>query len=189
MGLFSIGAPNSNLGEYEKNTWPELQRLASSVPESHIHFQDAYLYKRLKDAGTTVGDWFSESMKTDPWWQGYVPNVSNFLCAYIKHVWSPGSFTSSPLNDGLSNFHVLSSESSPEMNFPKASTQPPRLLLYASIQLYICHGLSVNAARTMCRFIVALSSTSQKLHHCISAGSLPTLLSTALDLHLSTWME
>ncbi|KAL1640526.1 D-amino acid oxidase [Diplodia intermedia] len=69
-----VGAPGSNLAEFEKNTWPELQRLASSVPEAHIHFQETVLHNRSKDVGTTTGNWFSELLKTDPWWKDVVPD-------------------------------------------------------------------------------------------------------------------
>jgi hypothetical protein len=29
--------------KYERNTWPELARLAKDVPEAGIHFQSTYL--------------------------------------------------------------------------------------------------------------------------------------------------
>ncbi|EKG16753.1 FAD dependent oxidoreductase [Macrophomina phaseolina MS6] len=69
-----VGVPGSNLAEYEKNTWPELQRLAANVPEAHIHFQETVLHNRKKDGGTTTGNWFNELLKTDPWFKDVVPN-------------------------------------------------------------------------------------------------------------------
>ncbi|KAF2083644.1 D-amino-acid oxidase [Saccharata proteae CBS 121410] len=69
-----VGKPGSNLARYEEKTWPELQRLASSVVEAGVHFQETVLHNRQKDVGSTTGDWFAELLKTDPWWKAVVPN-------------------------------------------------------------------------------------------------------------------
>ena len=37
--LNSVGRPGSKLAQFERDTWQELQRLASNVPEAGIHFQ------------------------------------------------------------------------------------------------------------------------------------------------------
>ena len=71
-----IKGPDSR---YEARTWPELQRLASNVPEAHIHFQQTVLHNRTKDVGTTTGNWFAELLKTEPWWKDVVPDVNHSL--------------------------------------------------------------------------------------------------------------
>lgn len=94
---YSVGKPGSKLAQFERDTWPELQRLASNVPEAGIHFQgqvvllielislvihifaDTIIYNRHKDAGSGTADWFSELVKTDPWYKDVVPNVCLLL--------------------------------------------------------------------------------------------------------------
>ncbi|CAC9889793.1 unnamed protein product [Aureobasidium pullulans] len=44
---------------YERNTWPELAKLAEQHPEAGIHFQDTLIYRREKDKGP-VSEWFAE---------------------------------------------------------------------------------------------------------------------------------
>ena len=34
-----VGKPGSKLAQFERDTWPELNRLASNVPEAGVHFQ------------------------------------------------------------------------------------------------------------------------------------------------------
>jgi len=70
----SVGKPGTNLAQFERDTWPELSRLASDVLEAGVHFQDTVLYNRKKDVGTLTGDWFNELMKLDPWFKDLVPN-------------------------------------------------------------------------------------------------------------------
>ncbi|KAI9051684.1 hypothetical protein LZ554_004726 [Drepanopeziza brunnea f. sp. 'monogermtubi'] len=65
-------SPQSD-NRWEKKTWPELARLAEHVPEAGIHFQDAVVYNRLKDARATTGQWFSELLSTSPWFASTVP--------------------------------------------------------------------------------------------------------------------
>ncbi|KAK8212081.1 D-amino-acid oxidase [Phyllosticta capitalensis] len=69
-----VGAPGSLLAKLEKGTWPELQRLASSVPEAAIHFQNTVVQNRSKDVNSAVGTWFAELLRTDPWWKDTVPD-------------------------------------------------------------------------------------------------------------------
>ncbi|CAL3967318.1 unnamed protein product [Diplocarpon coronariae] len=59
---------------WERSTWPELARLAQHVPEAGIHFQDAIVYNRRKDAQATTGRWFNELLSTTPWFASVVPN-------------------------------------------------------------------------------------------------------------------
>ncbi|WPH04431.1 Hypothetical protein R9X50_00732200 [Acrodontium crateriforme] len=69
-----VATPGSPAETFERNTWPELAKLASNTPEAGIHFQDTLIYRRAKDKGTPVGDWFAELLKEDAWFKEVVPN-------------------------------------------------------------------------------------------------------------------
>lgn len=69
-----VAKPGSPSEGYERNTWPELERLARDMPESGIHFQDTYVYRRAKDANSPVADWFRELLREDAWFKDVVPN-------------------------------------------------------------------------------------------------------------------
>ncbi|KAK3069977.1 D-amino acid oxidase [Teratosphaeriaceae sp. CCFEE 6253] len=62
----TLGTPSEI---YERTTWPELARLAESLPEAGVHFQDTVIYRRTKDVGTATGDWFAELIKDDAWFR------------------------------------------------------------------------------------------------------------------------
>jgi D-amino-acid oxidase len=70
-----VGKPGSNLREFERKTWPELERICRDVPEAGIHFQETVTYARKKDATSAVGQWFAELVKEDAWFKDVVPNV------------------------------------------------------------------------------------------------------------------
>ncbi|KAF2772784.1 FAD dependent oxidoreductase [Teratosphaeria nubilosa] len=70
----SDSATGTDSQTYERKTWPELSRLATDTPEAGVHFQDTILYRRSKDVGTPVGNWFSELLKEDAWFKDFVPN-------------------------------------------------------------------------------------------------------------------
>jgi D-amino-acid oxidase len=72
-----VGKAGTQKAQFERDTWPELSRLASDVPEAGIHFQDTIIYNREKDVGTATGEWFAELLKTDAWFKDVVPNVRN----------------------------------------------------------------------------------------------------------------
>ncbi|KAI9736452.1 MAG: hypothetical protein M1818_006186 [Claussenomyces sp. TS43310] len=60
---------------WERETWPELDRLAKEVPEAGLHFQDVILYNRQKDVdNSTTGDWIKNLVSNDPWFKDLVPN-------------------------------------------------------------------------------------------------------------------
>jgi len=59
---------------WEKNTWPELARLAKEVPEAGIHFQNTVVLNRKKDLESTTGQWFNELLSTTPWFKDVVPD-------------------------------------------------------------------------------------------------------------------
>ena len=71
-----MAKPGSPSETYERNTWPELERIARDLPEAGVHFQDTVIYRRAKDAGTDVANWFAELIKEDAWFKDVVPNVS-----------------------------------------------------------------------------------------------------------------
>ena len=71
-----VAKPGSPSETYERNTWPELERIARDLPEAGVHFQDTVIYRRAKDAGTDVANWFAELIKEDAWFKDVVPNVS-----------------------------------------------------------------------------------------------------------------
>lgn len=59
---------------WEKDTWPELARLAKDVPEAGIHFQDSVILDRNIDAGRDGLAFFNGLVAKDPWYQHVVPN-------------------------------------------------------------------------------------------------------------------
>ncbi|KAI9776522.1 MAG: hypothetical protein M1816_005240 [Peltula sp. TS41687] len=61
----------------DRNTWPELDRLARDVPEAGIHYQETVIYARNRDIkDTTTGKWFAELLSTKPWFHDILPNFS-----------------------------------------------------------------------------------------------------------------
>lgn len=70
-----MGIEGTPSAEYERDTWPELARLARDLPESGVHFQDTVVYRRAKDADSPVGGWFRELLREDAWFSKVVPNV------------------------------------------------------------------------------------------------------------------
>lgn len=74
-----MAKPGSPSETYERNTWPELERLARDLPEAGVHFQDTVIYRRAKDAGTDIANWFAELMREDAWFKDVVPNVGLYF--------------------------------------------------------------------------------------------------------------
>ncbi|OTA24441.1 hypothetical protein BTJ68_12858 [Hortaea werneckii EXF-2000] len=72
--VLGVAKPGSPSETYERNTWPELERIARDLPEAGVHFQDTVIYRRAKDAGTDVANWFAELIKEDAWFKDVVPN-------------------------------------------------------------------------------------------------------------------
>jgi D-amino-acid oxidase len=69
-----VGKPNSTQQTYETVTWRELERLARDQPETGIHFQNNFIYRREKDANSPIGDWFRELVREDAWFKDVLPN-------------------------------------------------------------------------------------------------------------------
>ncbi|KAB8760586.1 hypothetical protein FH972_026578 [Carpinus fangiana] len=81
--------------QFEKDTWPALERLARHVPGAGVHFQDAVLYNRDKDANSSTGLWFKELLSKNPWYKDVVPNFR--------------TYGSEELPDGVDNAQVFTS--------------------------------------------------------------------------------
>ncbi|ELR09291.1 hypothetical protein VC83_06675 [Pseudogymnoascus destructans] len=63
---------NDERGPWERNTFPELYRLANDVPESGIHLQDSLVLNRTKDLGS--GAAMRLSADPNPWYKDVVPD-------------------------------------------------------------------------------------------------------------------
>ncbi|OQO00213.1 hypothetical protein B0A48_14000 [Cryoendolithus antarcticus] len=69
-----VAKPGSIAQQYETDTWYELEKLATNLPEAGVHFQNNYIYRRAKDADSAVGDWFKELIREDAWFKDVLPN-------------------------------------------------------------------------------------------------------------------
>lgn len=56
---------------WEKNTWPELSRLATEVPEAGIHFRTLKILNRTKDVATARG---ARLRNENPWYKDFMPD-------------------------------------------------------------------------------------------------------------------
>ncbi|RPB01422.1 FAD dependent oxidoreductase [Choiromyces venosus 120613-1] len=68
-----VSSPNTREATWDRITFQELHRLTAQVPESGIHFQDAVIYRREKDAKSVTADWFKELLNEKPWFADLVP--------------------------------------------------------------------------------------------------------------------
>ncbi|KAF2459052.1 D-amino acid oxidase [Lineolata rhizophorae] len=94
-----VGASGTALAKYERDTWPELERLANEVPEAAIHFQDTYTFQRTKDAGSPTGNWMKELNRSDAWYKDVVPNFRKLEPSELPHGTDSGiTFTSVCIN-------------------------------------------------------------------------------------------
>ncbi|GAM90138.1 hypothetical protein ANO11243_081780 [Dothideomycetidae sp. 11243] len=88
--------------QYERDTWPELARLARDVPEAGIHFQDTVIYRRAKDTGTPMGDWTAELVREDAWFGDLLPNFKKIPSSELPPEYEGGTtFTSVCINTAL----------------------------------------------------------------------------------------
>ncbi|KAL2066124.1 hypothetical protein VTL71DRAFT_2195 [Oculimacula yallundae] len=102
-----VSATSGN--RWEKNTWPELARLAKDVPEAGIHFQDAIVYNRTKDAQATTGQWFNELLSTTPWFSTVVPKFRILSRSELPPSVDSGTvFTSVCINTAIYLPYLLS---------------------------------------------------------------------------------
>ncbi|KAK5165066.1 D-amino acid oxidase [Saxophila tyrrhenica] len=97
-----FGKHGTHAAEYERDSWPELSRLAHDAPEAGIHFQPTKLFRRSKDVGSATGDWFAELMREDAWFKDVVPNFKVMTKADVPAGMDGGtSFTSVCINTSL----------------------------------------------------------------------------------------
>ncbi|RMJ25135.1 D-amino acid oxidase [Aspergillus sp. HF37] len=71
---FPVGKPGTSHEKWERATWPFIEELTKNHPDAGIHFQDAIVYNREKDQTSTTGQWFSELVRSEPWFKHVVPN-------------------------------------------------------------------------------------------------------------------
>jgi len=70
-----VSRTSTPAAEWDRNTWPELEKLAKNSPEAGIWFQDNYILNRDKDAKGPIGDWMAELRRADgPWFKDVLPN-------------------------------------------------------------------------------------------------------------------
>ncbi|KAK6389350.1 D-amino acid oxidase, partial [Oleoguttula sp. CCFEE 5521] len=69
-----VAKPGSKAQQYETDTWHELEKLATNLPEAGVHLQNNHIYRRAKDADSAVGDWFKELIREDAWFKDVLPN-------------------------------------------------------------------------------------------------------------------
>jgi len=67
--------------KWERNTWPELARLAKDVPEAGIHFQDTLVLNLKPEAKSPTRTWLSELSSKDPWFKDVVPDFRHIAKA------------------------------------------------------------------------------------------------------------
>ncbi|CAK1358617.1 unnamed protein product [Cercospora beticola] len=97
-----VSKPNTDFQSWEKATWPELERLARDVPEAGVHFQDSYVYRRAKDAGTPIADWFKELVREDAWFRDVVPKFRVLSKSELPEGMDGGTvFTSVCINTAI----------------------------------------------------------------------------------------
>ncbi|THV73580.1 FAD dependent oxidoreductase [Aureobasidium pullulans] len=114
-----VGKEGTPSQEYERNTWPELAKLAEQHPEAGIHFQgelrdkkhkrenaelspaDTLIYRREKDKGP-VSEWFAELIREDAWFSKVVPNFKVLSKEELPEGMDGGtSFTSVCINTAI----------------------------------------------------------------------------------------
>ncbi|KAL9114822.1 MAG: hypothetical protein Q9187_007395, partial [Circinaria calcarea] len=98
--------PVSNKGtqaaEWDKDTWPELEKLAKHHPEAGVHFQNTVLYNRQKDLDSVTGDWFAEILKPDPWFKDTLPDFKSLSKDEVLSGYDFGmTFTSVCINTAI----------------------------------------------------------------------------------------
>ena len=68
-----VSPSGTKFAQYDRDTWAPLEKLARDCPEAGVHFQPCTILSREKDRGGATAEWFSELLKTDPWFKDTVP--------------------------------------------------------------------------------------------------------------------
>ncbi|KAL0635126.1 D-amino acid oxidase [Maublancomyces gigas] len=74
-----VSPKGSRAAEWDRVTVKELYRLAASVPEAGIHFQDVVIYNREKDKQSSTAAWFNELLSREPWFKDVVSDFRELL--------------------------------------------------------------------------------------------------------------
>ncbi|KAI9827183.1 MAG: hypothetical protein M1832_005320 [Thelocarpon impressellum] len=95
---FPLSVTGPDAGRWNKETYPELVRLARELPEAGIHFQDAVVCYREKDVGTPAAAFLTE----DAWFKESVPDLRELPVSELPPgVDSAIRFTSVCMNTAL----------------------------------------------------------------------------------------
>ncbi|KAK0636827.1 hypothetical protein B0T17DRAFT_613501 [Bombardia bombarda] len=88
---------------WEKQTWPELSRLAKEVPEAGIHYQTVRVLRRTADASTDFKGPFSDGLfALNPWFKTLMPDYHDLPAASLPPgIHSASEFTSVCINTAV----------------------------------------------------------------------------------------
>jgi hypothetical protein len=148
---------------WEKDTWPELARLAKDVPEAGIHFQGSAIpYLRTHgcnaDNDAQIHTYIIARRTPNP----QPPNGS--MASYQRPL---GSKTSSPISASLTRKISRKASTPQQRSHPSASTPPSTY-----------PGSYPNASRTAASSTVQPSRTSHPRHPCTTPARKPLSYST-----------
>lgn len=97
-----ISEAGTEAAEWDKNTWPELEKLARYHPEAGVHFQDTAIYNRTKDITSVTGKYLAEKLKPEPWYKDIVPNFRQLPKEQLGLEFDNGNaFTSVCINTAI----------------------------------------------------------------------------------------
>ncbi|KAI4165469.1 MAG: hypothetical protein LQ342_000879 [Letrouitia transgressa] len=98
----SISEAGSEAAEWDKNTWPEFEKLARLHPEAGVHFRDTALYNRTKDVESATGKYLAEKLKSEPWYKDIVPDFKQIPAKDLAPGFDNGHyFTSVCINTAI----------------------------------------------------------------------------------------
>ncbi|KAI4184006.1 MAG: hypothetical protein L6R41_005024 [Letrouitia leprolyta] len=92
-----ISEAGTEAAEWDKNTWPELEKLAKYHPEA-----DTAIYNRTKDVTSVTGKYLAEKLKPEPWYKDIMPNFRQLPKEQLGHGFDNGNaFTSVCINTAI----------------------------------------------------------------------------------------
>ncbi|KAL8953426.1 MAG: hypothetical protein Q9222_000739 [Ikaeria aurantiellina] len=100
--VVGISEAGSEAAEWDRDTWPELEKLARLHPEAGVHFQDTAIYNRAKDSDSATGKYLAEKLKIEPWYKDVVPNFRQLTKEELGPEFANGNaFTSVCINTAI----------------------------------------------------------------------------------------
>ncbi|MCJ1394567.1 hypothetical protein MMC18_007446 [Xylographa bjoerkii] len=108
-----VSAAGSAAADHDRNTWPELARLARDCPEAGVHFQDTIVYS---DASDTTNELF----KPDPWFKDILPNFRLLPPSQRRGFDHATAFTSVCINTSIYLPYLLSRCAAAGVQFRRA---------------------------------------------------------------------